>query len=64
MLTDLPKEFNGIYIYITTVCNEKLTSYMLNNFEKSIYKNHTYLLKTIQQDNIMIHFMIINQKKI
>ena len=30
MLTDLPEEFNGIYIYIyiTTVCNEKLASYI------------------------------------
>ena len=36
ILTDLPKEFNGIYIYIMTVCNEKLASYMLNNLEKSI----------------------------
>ena len=30
MLTDLPEQFNGIYIYIhiMTVCNEKLASYI------------------------------------
>ena len=28
MLTDLPEEFNGIYIYTMTVCNEKLASYI------------------------------------